>query len=58
VTADPSVLVDDRTTATWPDDTYRHGLLFKESALTHDGVPRYCFEHMLATSTLAMRRCN
>ncbi|MBA3542410.1 MAG: hypothetical protein H0T79_22530, partial [Deltaproteobacteria bacterium] len=50
VAADPSVLVDDRTTATWTDDVYHHGLLFKRSGLSHDGVPGYYFEHMLATS--------
>ena len=33
VASDPSVLVDDRTTDTWPDETYHHGLLFKRSAL-------------------------
>jgi len=54
---DPSVLVDDRTTTTWPDTTYAHGLLFKRSALSHDDVPRYYFEHMLATSQLAARPC-
>ena len=57
VAADPSVLVDDRTSATWADDVYHHGLLFKQSALSHDGVPRYYFEHMLATSALAPRTC-
>lgn len=55
---DPSVLVDDRTTGTWPDATYHHGLLFKLSALSHDDVPRYYFERMLATSSLAPRRCS
>ncbi|MCX5742904.1 MAG: hypothetical protein NT062_10455 [Proteobacteria bacterium] len=58
VTADPSVLVDDRTTATWPDDVYHHGLLFKHSGLSHDGVARYYFERMLATSALRTSRCN
>ena len=57
VAADPSVLVDDRTTDTWADETYRHGLLFKHSALTHDGVPQYYFERVLATSLLAPRTC-
>lgn len=50
---DTSVLVDDRTTATWPTVTYGHGLLFKRSALTHDGVPRYYFGTLLSTSSLA-----
>lgn len=52
---DPSTIVDDRTTATWPDDTYHHGLLFKASALTHDDVPRYYFERFVATSQLGPR---
>jgi pimeloyl-ACP methyl ester carboxylesterase len=50
-------IVDDRTTATWPDETYRHGLLFKLSALSHDGVPRYYFERLLSTSSLSARTC-
>jgi len=52
VPGDAGVLIDDRTTATWPDDTYHHGLLFKLSGLPHDGVPRYYFERMLSTSIL------
>ncbi len=52
---DTSVLVDDRTTATWPTATYGHGLLFKRSALTHDGVPRYYFGTLLSTSGLMQR---
>ncbi len=54
---DPSVIVDDRTTETWPDPSYRHGMLFKLSALSHDDVPRYYFERLLATSSLAARTC-
>lgn len=50
---EPGVLVDDRTTATWPQATYGHGLLFKRSALAHDGVPRYYFGTLLSTSSLA-----
>lgn len=58
VAADPSVLVDDRTTATWADATYHHGLLFKASMLSHDGVPQYYVERMVATSDLlAPRTC-
>lgn len=53
----PEVLVDDRTTDTWPEATYAHGLLFKHSMLSHDGVPGYYFERMLATSDLAPRGC-
>ena len=50
---DPGVLVDDRTTATWPPATYGHGILFKRSALAHDAVPRYYFGTLLSTSSLA-----
>jgi hypothetical protein len=57
VAGDPDVLVDDRTTDTWPDATYAHGLLFKRSMLSHDGVPRYYVERMLSTSALAPRTC-
>jgi hypothetical protein len=58
VANDPSVLVDDRTTATWPDETYHHGLLFKRSMLSHDGVPQYYVERMLSTSDrLDPRHC-
>jgi hypothetical protein len=56
VASDPSVLVDDRTTSTWPDATYQHGLLFKFSMLTHDGVPRYYFGKMVASSSLPDKR--
>jgi hypothetical protein len=52
---DGGALVDDRTTATWPPATYHHGLLFKQSALTHDGVPRYYFGQLLETSSLPAR---
>jgi hypothetical protein len=45
-------LVDDRTTSTWPPSTYAHGLLFKRSGLAHDGVPRYYFGKLAATSGL------
>jgi hypothetical protein len=49
---EPGVLVDDRTTSTWPASTFAHGLLFKRSGLAHDGVPRYYFGKLLATSGL------
>lgn len=49
---DPGVLIDDRTTVTWPLETYHHGLLFKRSMLTHDAVPRYYFQTLIATSGL------
>ena len=47
-----SALVDDRTSSTWPETTYHHGLLFKRSELSHDGVPRYYFGQLLQTSGL------
>jgi len=53
VSADPSVLLDDRTTATLTDADYHHGLIFKHSALSHNDVPRYYVERLLATSPLA-----
>jgi hypothetical protein len=49
-------LVDDRTSATWDDATYAHPLLFKFSALSHDGVTRYYVERLLSTSGLPKRR--
>ena len=55
VGADSGALVDDRTTSTWPPETYAHGLLFKSSALSHDGVPRYYFQQLLQTSGLRGR---
>lgn len=48
-------MMDDRTTATWPLATYQHGLLFKRSALSHDGIVRYYFQTLIATSGLAER---
>ena len=51
----PDVFIDDRTTATWTEDRFRHGLLFKHSALSHDGVPRYYFEKLLTNSDLPAR---
>jgi hypothetical protein len=45
-------LVDDRTTATLSSDRYAHGLLFKRTGLSHDGVPRYYFGKLAASSTL------
>src|SRR5581483_3237428 len=55
VGTDAGTLVDDRTTSTWPDATYRHGLLFKQSALSHDGVPTYYFGKFVSTSGLPDR---
>lgn len=53
--APTGALVDDRTTSTWADADYRHGLLMKHSALDHDGVVRYYAERLFATSQLAAR---
>ncbi len=50
-----TALADDRTSATWPDSTYAHGLLFKFSALSHDGITRYYVERLLTTSILPSR---
>jgi hypothetical protein len=47
-----SALVDDHTLSTWPESTYMHGALFKHSGLAHDGVPRYYFGKLVATSSL------
>ena len=55
VNPDAGQLVDDRTTATWPDSTYHHALLFKLSGLSHDGVPAYYFGHLVGTSQLPQR---
>jgi hypothetical protein len=52
VPPDAGMLVDDRTTSTWPLATFEHGLLFKLSALPHDGVPAYYFKPLLSTSQL------
>jgi len=57
VTGDPSVLLDDRTTATLTDAEYQHGLIFKLSGLSHDDVPRKYFSRLLATSSLPARTC-
>lgn len=45
-------LYHDRTTSTWDAATYRRGVLFKYSALTHDGTARYYFQRFLATSPI------
>jgi hypothetical protein len=49
---DSSVLLDDRSTATLSDADYAHGLLFKRTGLSHDGVPRYYFGKLLTSSSL------
>lgn len=51
--ATPSAVRDDRTTATWTEADYDHGLLFKRTGLGHDAVPRYYFGRLLSTSALA-----
>ncbi len=45
-------IVDDRSTSTWGDADYRHGLLFKHSGLDHDGVLRYYAAQLWTTSGL------
>ncbi len=55
VNPDAGVIVDDRTTSTWDDATYHHGLLFKHSALAHDGVPVYYFGKLVSSSQLPAR---
>jgi hypothetical protein len=49
---DPSVILDDRTTATLTDAQYHHGIIFKHSALSHHGVTQYYVERLLSTSEL------
>jgi hypothetical protein len=52
VSPDAGILIDDRSTATWPDSMYLHGLLFKASMLQHDDIPRYYFGKLVGTSVL------
>ena len=49
-------LLDDRTTDTLTDAEYAHELLFKLSALAHDGVPAYYFGKVVGTSVLAPKK--
>ena len=49
-------LLDDRTTDTLTDAQYAHELLFKLSALSHDGVPAYYFGKLVGTSVLANKK--
>ncbi|MGZ3429367.1 MAG: hypothetical protein ACXVCV_22100, partial [Polyangia bacterium] len=49
-------LLDDRTTATLTDAEYAHELIFKLSALSHDGVPAYYFGKLVGTSVLAPKK--
>ncbi len=48
----PNAFVHDTTFATWTLDQYDHGVLFKRSMLSHDGVPKYYFRKLLETSGL------
>jgi hypothetical protein len=50
-----SAIHDDRGTSTWAPADYHYGLLFKQSALAHNDVPRYYFEQLLETSMLHNR---
>ncbi len=52
----PAQLLDDRTTDTLTDAQYAHQLLFKLSALSHDGVPGYYFGKLVGTSVLAPKK--
>ncbi len=49
-------LLDDRTTDTLTDAQYAHELIFKMSALAHDGVPAYYFGKLVGTSVLAPKK--
>jgi hypothetical protein len=49
-------LLDDRTTATLTDAQYAHELIFKLSALAHDGVPTYYFGKLVGSSSLAPKK--
>ena len=52
VAPDAGILRDDRITATFTDGDYRHGLVFKASALAHDAIPRFYFGALVSTSQL------
>ena len=45
-------ILDDRTFATQPDAAFEAPLLFKRSALTHDGTAQYYFQRLVAHATL------
>ena len=45
---DKSLMLDDRTFATQPDRAFEAPLVFKRSALTHDGTAQYYFGKLLA----------
>lgn len=40
----------DQTTATWGDQDYEHGLLFKHSGLSHHGVTTYYFGKLVGSA--------
>jgi len=47
-----SGMLDDRTTSTLSEAGLKKGLLWKRSGLSHDGIPRYYFGKLLASSGL------
>jgi pimeloyl-ACP methyl ester carboxylesterase len=49
---DAGEIVDDRTTATWPDATYHHGLLFKLTGIAHGVIPNYYFSRLIESSSV------
>lgn len=53
---DSTLLVHDATTATWAPASYQHGLLFKHSALSHDGVTKYYLQALLASDPELLSR--
>ena len=55
VAPDAGTIIDDRTTATWPDATYHHGLLFKLTSISHGVIPNYYFSRLVASSVLPER---
>jgi hypothetical protein len=54
-TGDTARLLFDDTTATLTVADYQHPLIFKHSALAHDGVPRYYFSFLVAASGFPAR---
>ncbi len=49
-------LLHDPTTATWPQASYHHGVLFKHSALSHDGVTQYYFGQLVQSAQQMAQR--
>lgn len=52
---DASQITDDRGKKVLDDEDFAHELVFKQSGLSHDDVPRYYFNRLVATSGLADR---